>query len=83
MILRRHAQDDWKQEQMFKLEGFAILKHLILIQDEIEQANQIEALQQLKEQEKEEKEENQRKNITQLQQWEEQALIIQQKLNSS
>ncbi len=42
-----------KQEQINQFEGFAVLEQLALIQDEIKQLRQIEAVQELLEEEKE------------------------------
>jgi len=45
----------WEQEQINQIEGFVILEHLALIQDEIEQLRQIDAVQEILEEEEEEK----------------------------
>ena len=68
-------KERWEQEQIYELEGFAVLEQLAQIQDETEQQNSIDAGQQFIE------EERQRRNneeLIQHEQWEQVEFLLQQ-----
>jgi hypothetical protein len=68
-------KEQWEQEQLYELEGFAVLEQLAQIQDETEQQNSIDAGQQFIE------EERQRRNneeLIQHEQWEQVEFLLQQ-----
>ncbi len=65
----------WEQEQLYEFEGFVVLEHLALIQDENEQLHQIELLQKLQENEQQERNYDE---LVQLQQWEHITFLVQQ-----
>jgi hypothetical protein len=68
-------KDRSEQEQLKELEGFAALEQLALMQDEIEQQNQINAVEKMLE---EEQEQTNQEQLIQLQQWEHAAFVVQQ-----
>ena len=68
-------KERWEQEQIYELEGFAVLEQLAQIQDETEQQNSIDAGEQFIE------EERQRRNneeLIQHEQWEQVEFLLQQ-----
>ncbi len=72
---KMNPKERWEQDQLKELEGFIVLEQLQLIQDEIEQLHQIDAVQKLTE------EAQQHRNNDELiesMQWEHIAFSIQQ-----
>ncbi|CAF0840959.1 unnamed protein product [Didymodactylos carnosus] len=65
-------KDRWDQEQLIELERFLELEQLALMQDELEQIQQTEAVQTLQQEQRNHKE------LIQLQQWENIVFLIQQ-----
>jgi hypothetical protein len=48
-LVKMYLKDQWEQEQLNELEGFVVLEQLMLIQGDIEQLNQTDAVEKLKE----------------------------------
>jgi hypothetical protein len=68
-------KERWEQEQVYELEGFAVLEQLAQIHDETEQQNRIDAEQQFI---KEEKQRRNNEELIQHEQWEQVEFLLQQ-----
>ena len=68
-------KERWEQEQMNEFEGFAALEQLLLMQDQLEQQNQIDAVVQIQ---REEQDDTNQVQLVQTELWEQAAFIVQQ-----
>jgi hypothetical protein len=68
-------REEWEQEQLNELEGFAIFEQLALIENEKEQLQQIATVQTIIE---EEQQERNNEELIQLEQWENIQFLLQQ-----
>jgi hypothetical protein len=71
----RKEQDKWDQEQIWQIEGFAVLEQLASLQEEVEQLKQIDAAQKIIE---EDQQQRIQEELIQLEQWEIDAFLAQQ-----